>query len=146
MVISRKSTSEFEAAYFLYRTPTISDPDYNGQFLRNGGLLSRHRAFVAPTLLSPAWSFGPGPPRPNATRYVLSTLPCRNNVRVWASFSTRMRSTGPVTVPCDCLKGYEGEHDYDGASRSRSCPEKSPSACAEFHRITLSFRSLPPCH
>jgi hypothetical protein len=36
MIISRKSTSEFEAAYFVYRTPTISGPDYSSQFLRNG--------------------------------------------------------------------------------------------------------------
>jgi hypothetical protein len=32
----------------VYRNPTISDPDYSSQFLRNGGLLSRQRVFVAP--------------------------------------------------------------------------------------------------
>jgi hypothetical protein len=36
----------------VYRTQTISDPDYGRQFLRNGGLLSRHRAFVAPIMFT----------------------------------------------------------------------------------------------
>ena len=58
MVISRMSTSEFEAAYFVYRSPTISDSDHVGQYLSSLDGLRRHRAVIAPAKFATAQTIG----------------------------------------------------------------------------------------